>query len=274
MSLNSVSRLFPVTEEDEEEQLADLQTTSRVALDLFGESDSESDHGHGYVQGYGEHYGYVPEEFDGMTPSIRLVEDAENGLLMPLPLPLTPTPPTSPTAQSFASSDSTSLSPPPRRERKRSMMNRPTLPVLDVEMNLRQDPDLPVPTPVPSQFDSRAFPPTQYQHGHPLVQTSARYQFDPQTKVEIFDISYDEDLESTYPSYRTYPSIAETEEPEEFTLAMDVSPLRSRPSHSRHMSLPLPVTACTGGKRFDHDEWIVDGVDGVEVEVEVGVRYR
>ncbi|THH30828.1 hypothetical protein EUX98_g3361 [Antrodiella citrinella] len=273
LSLNSVNRLFPVSEEDEEDHV-DLQTTSRVALDLFSDSDSENDHEQGHGYGYGE-YEYAAEDFDGVTPSVRLIEDAENGLLTPLSLPLTPspTPPPSPSTQSSFSD------PPPRRERKRSMMNRPTLPVLDVEMSLRQDPDLPAAPAAPPasiQVDQRVFYPqqqTQYHYGHhPLMQTTARYRFDPQTKIEIFDVSYDDDLESSYSSYSSYPSIAETEEPEEFTLGMDLSP----PSQ-RHMTLPLPVTAYNPDaceKHFDRDEWIVGVGQGVEVGVEVGVRYH
>ncbi|KAH8080709.1 hypothetical protein BXZ70DRAFT_637422 [Cristinia sonorae] len=289
MSLRSASRLFPVSEEDEEDGFLNLQTTSRVALDL-DDADQDLVSGSGYVEPYGSAYG--AEDFDGMTPSVRLVEDAENGLLMPLPLQMhcSPTPPTSPTSTTQTFLQASLTSPPPRRERKRSMINRSGLPILDGEVGMRPDPDLPSPSPSPSPPSAPSSPPLTpfnsshphqhtppyYHHGHPL----SRYRFDPQTKIEIFDASFDDDLESAFPPHphhhHHHPAIAE----EEFTLAMDVLP--HPPTHSHHrglgLGLPLPVTtACSsGGKKFrsEREEWVVDAATGLEVGVEVGVRLR
>jgi len=159
----------------------------------------------------------------------------------------------------------------PVRKRTRSM--RGSLPALDLDVGLCSDPDLPV-TPPPSLSSAYQRSPMSLSVSPP----ASRSAFNPQTKIEIFDVSYDDDFEPHHlthhdhvPMNPHYPPAQNEagllgmtqEEEEEFTLAMDLSPPRPQ-----HMSLPLPVSAYPGfskttfgfghrgRKSLDREEWM------------------
>ncbi|KAI0783279.1 hypothetical protein C8Q75DRAFT_737047 [Abortiporus biennis] len=223
-----VARLFPVTEEDEEE-----------VEELGKEFDQQT------AQESYEQCGFASHESDsGLTSTVRLVEDAEKGCLLPLPLPLhqvqqqrivepvprapTPIPPQPQT---------------PIRTRTKSMLvpnhHHNYISTIDLEVSLRIDADLPssqIPSSPSSPQDiffhplarqASSYPPATYQYSklpHPPLP------FEPQTKIEIFDVSYcDDDEEECLPLQYDPNSISgwreghHCQQQEEFTLSMDVS---------------------------------------------------
>lgn len=282
--------LFPVVEEEEEDSLLMPGGESLTEIPLSPDtSDSWSE-----------------DSDDGYRPTVRLVEDAENGYLQPLPLT---TPPTSPTSSGFPSA--------PQYAHRQSQQTVPTLASLPPGTPVRaRTKSMLVRTPPSEGSDaqgSKSNPHAMPHANHPAL----LHAFNPQTKIEIFDVSYDSDEESesehiplpndesrrpySNPNTSIMSQGSQSEDDgQEFTLSMDavdlsspisdvsfqslIPPLSSSPAPSSPTSsLRSATQSSSPSPRFQtlskktgmlHEDWLV-GVDPeAGVEVEMGVHCR
>ncbi|KAJ3474871.1 hypothetical protein NLI96_g12208 [Meripilus lineatus] len=253
-----VGMLFPVAEEGRGESESSAPASS--STDDYDESS--------FVGG--------PQETGQV--SVRLVDDAEKGCLVPLAIPR----PTTPYPLQELPQTASSNSPLPVRARTRSMLVRdhghhPAL-ELDIQLNVNMsvvESDLSVTTmtmPALSASSSCSSSFTDSPYPSPEIPCCNRNRsaslsgdpYGPQTKIEIFDVGFcDEDEEEDIslaasvnklpfsppplPSQAQFQSTTWKDDlegafGEEFTLSMDVSPPGS-PNHlPLSMALPVPLT--------------------------------
>ena len=241
---------------------------------------------------------------DGNRPTVRLVEDAENGYLQPLPLTA---PPTSPSSSSFPGS--------PQYAHRHQQQTVPTLASLPPGTPVRaRTKSMLVRTPPsdsPESSGSKSNPHAMPHANHPAL----LHVFNPQTKIEIFDVSYDSDEENESDSEQLPSSSDESRRPysnpntsimsegdsQEFTLSMDAVDLSSPNSDTSFQSLippalsssPAPSSPTSSIRSLSqspspsshyqtlskktgtlHEDWLI-GVDSESgVEVEMGVHCR
>ncbi|KAK7680356.1 hypothetical protein QCA50_016596 [Cerrena zonata] len=225
------SMLFPVVEEEEYEEHSLLMPGGESLTDIPLSPDTSDS--------------WSEDSDDGTRPTVRLVEDAENGYLQPLPFA---TPPTSPTSSCFPGS--------PQYAHRQSQQTVPTLASLPPGTPVRaRTKSMLVRTPPSEGPESRSQAHAMPHANHPAL----LHVFNPQTKIEIFDVSYDSDEEaesdsehlplSNGPYSNPNTSIMSQgsesgDDSQEFTLSMDAVDLSSPISDMSFQScIPPPLSS-------------------------------